>query len=86
MFVRLILILAILYIAYRMGRYIFQLSDEGIQKNRREITGEDLVKDPQCGTYVPKSSSIKATIGGEDHFFCSEDCRNKYREANKNKH
>ncbi len=87
MIIRFILTLALLYLAYRVGKYIFQLSDEGSRKGPTEkITSEDLVKDPQCGTYVPQSEAVKSTIGGEEHSFCSEECRNKYREAYKNKH
>ena len=87
MIIRFILTLALLYLAYRVGKYIFQLSDEGNLKSPAgKITSEDLVKDPQCGTYVPQSEAVKSSIGGEEHFFCSEECRNKYREAYNNKH
>ncbi len=36
---------------------------------------EHLVKDPVCGTYVPQASAIQAG----DQFFCSEECRRKYK-------
>jgi hypothetical protein len=36
---------------------------------------EHLVKDPVCGTYVPQANAIEA--GGQ--FFCSEECRRKFR-------
>ena len=89
MIVRFILTLAIIYLAYRLGKYIVQLSDKNRQRVSRshgEIASEDLIKDPQCGTYVPQSSAVKSTIGGEDFYFCSETCRDRYREAYKNKH
>ena len=41
--------------------------------------GEDMVKDPQCGTYVPRSDALEATIRGERHYFCSKECRDAFR-------
>jgi YHS domain-containing protein len=40
-----------------------------------------LQKDPVCGTFVPVDSSKKLTSGGETHYFCSEECMQKYREG-----
>lgn len=40
--------------------------------------GEIMVRDPQCGTYVPKSLAIKKTIHGELHYFCSDKCAQDY--------
>ncbi|HYR89271.1 MAG TPA: hypothetical protein VE422_34660 [Terriglobia bacterium] len=36
-----------------------------------------LVKDPACGTYIPEDTALRA---GE-HFFCSEQCRQKFVKA-----
>ncbi len=43
--------------------------------------GGVLQKDPVCGTFVPEESSKKLTAGGETHYFCSEECLQKYREG-----
>jgi YHS domain-containing protein len=40
-----------------------------------------LIKDPQCGTHVVKERALRTTIGEQVHYFCSEDCRDKYRAA-----
>ena len=34
-----------------------------------------LVKDPVCGTYIPQATAIQAG----NQFFCSEECRRKYK-------
>jgi hypothetical protein len=34
-----------------------------------------LVKDPVCGTYIPEDTAIHY----RDAYFCSEECRRKYR-------
>lgn len=41
-----------------------------------------LVRDPQCGTHVVKERAIRATVGDQLHYFCSDDCRDKFRAAN----
>ena len=40
-----------------------------------------LVRDPVCGTYVSTGSAPSLTAGGSTHYFCSEECRAKYRAA-----
>lgn len=42
---------------------------------------EDLVRDPVCHTYVPRSRAFPATIQGRAEYFCSEACRDKARAA-----
>jgi uncharacterized protein len=47
----------------------------------RPATGgaEELIRDPLCGTYVPRSRALAARIGSEDALFCSEACRQRAR-------
>jgi YHS domain-containing protein len=47
--------------------------------SRDLAAGGELKKDPVCGTYVSAASSIKKTLGGETYYFCSADCRDKFR-------
>jgi YHS domain-containing protein len=39
-----------------------------------------MVKDPICGTFVPKDTDIRVKNGKEVHCFCSYECRDKYVE------
>jgi len=41
--------------------------------------GGELVRDPHCGTYVPKTRAIAVSAGGETLYFCSAACRDAYR-------
>jgi YHS domain-containing protein len=43
--------------------------------------GGELKKDPVCGTYVSTSGSISRTVNGKVLYFCSAQCRDKYRVA-----
>jgi hypothetical protein len=38
---------------------------------------EDLVQDPVCRTYVPRSRVVSAQIAGREEHFCSTACRDK---------
>jgi YHS domain-containing protein len=40
--------------------------------------GEDMVQDPQCGTYVPRGDAVAKTVGGQKHYFCSARCRDEF--------
>lgn len=40
--------------------------------------GEEMALDPVCGSYVPLSSAVKLTDGGQTVYFCSEECRERF--------
>lgn len=46
-----------------------------------ERAGGQLVRDPQCGTYVAESAAIRVTRGGAVLYFCSDTCREAYAAA-----
>lgn len=48
------------------------------RRPRREVESVPLVKDPVCGTYVPKSGGLTARRGERTEYFCSERCRDEY--------
>lgn len=41
--------------------------------------GEEMVKDPQCGTYLPKSDACPVEINGRTLYFCSAECRSAFQ-------
>lgn len=55
-------------------RALFPSSKE---KSENHATKE-MVKDPNCETYVPQSEAIPKTVQGTDYFFCSEKCAEEY--------
>lgn len=54
---------------------------EGARGGDRRPTSVKLVRDPVCGTYVSPGSATSLTAGGATHYFCSEECRARYRVA-----
>ena len=41
--------------------------------------GGELKKDPVCGTFISTATSIQKRIGGETYYFCSVECRDKFK-------
>jgi hypothetical protein len=48
-----------------------------------ERAGGTLVRDPQCGTYVPESRAVRAGAGANLLYFCSTGCRDAYQAASR---
>ena len=46
----------------------------------REVAGGTLVRDPQCGTYVPESRALRVQSGQQTLYFCSTACRDAYHQ------
>jgi YHS domain-containing protein len=40
-----------------------------------------LVRDPMCGTFVAPGESFAFRAGGETHYFCSVECRERFRKS-----
>jgi YHS domain-containing protein len=41
--------------------------------------GGELKKDPVCGTFIAAATSLQKRVGGEMYYFCSADCRDKFK-------
>lgn len=75
--IRLLLLALLFFLAYTVYNAVVRsLSGRGgeppPEKSRQ---GEDMVKDPQCGTYVPRGDALEKTVRGKKYFFCSARCR-----------
>ncbi len=44
---------------------------------------EEMRKDPVCGTYVPVNQAVKERVNNTTYYFCSEECKVKFRELGK---
>jgi YHS domain-containing protein len=79
---RLLLILLVLRLVWR---FVAGLIDGVAGAPGRQVRGQQqavpLVKDPVCGTYVVKDRALSAYAGGETGWFCSERCRDQWRES-----
>ena len=80
--IRLVIFACLIYLAYRVVKWIILSPGiKGRDMSGHQVPaapGEDLVEDPFCHIYVPMSQAHKATIDGQDLYFCSEKCLDKY--------
>jgi YHS domain-containing protein len=59
---------------------------------KKTVAGENtgkiddvMVKDPFCQAYFPKRNGLRLKVNGEDLYFCSQQCRDKFVELNDKK-
>jgi uncharacterized protein len=78
---RLLLLILIFFLAYTVYTAIVRLlSKPAPPPPEKTLKGEDMVKDPICGVFLPRGDALPETIRGERHYFCSEACRDKFLE------
>lgn len=44
----------------------------------RKIAAGEMVKDPECGTWVSVDDSISVRDGAKNYYFCSYECRDNF--------
>ena len=42
-------------------------------------SAEELKKDPVCGTFLAPSTAVRKTVNGATYYFCSAECRDKFK-------
>lgn len=84
--IKLLLFVLFCYVIYALLTSLFRPllgkapQRPGAEANRSG-SGEAMVKDPECGTYLPVGDAIKKTISGQECYFCSNECLEKYKET-----
>ena len=79
--IRLLILFLLLYLAYRLLQRIIRGLPQGRGRSlppEKTRQGEEMIRDPQCGTFVPRGDALSATVRGRRHYFCSEKCRRDY--------
>jgi YHS domain-containing protein len=73
--VRLLVILFLAFVLYLVVKVSIGFAFLSSQRRkRREELGGEMVQDPICNTYIPRSRAIEKTIGGQTVYFCSQPC------------
>ena len=73
------------YVLYRLFANDFlkkkkeNAEDQAAEVERKVAAGE-MVKDPECGTYVSVDGNISVRDGDQVYRFCSYECRDKFLE------
>jgi YHS domain-containing protein len=55
-------------------------SEEAYEAGDRSLKAVDdfMIKDPFCETYFPKRDGVHLHFEGEDFYFCSTECRDRF--------
>jgi YHS domain-containing protein len=77
----LVVTILILVVARAFWRVVDGILDGARAKDRSATSAVKLARDPVCGTYVAPGTALSLSAGGTTHYFCSEECRAKYRTA-----
>jgi uncharacterized protein len=80
---RLVLLLILASLLLRAWRRIAAGISEGLSgtpSHRVPTQGVQMVRDPVCGTYVVPDRAVALTDGSQRLFFCSDRCRDAYRQ------
>jgi YHS domain-containing protein len=86
---RFIIIMLLTYLAYKFLKELFVT--KGNQQRHvpgqpeRGASGEDLVEDPNCHTYIPLSNALKTSVEGKDAYFCSKKCLEEFKAIQENR-
>ena len=71
-----IFFLLIALVIFLIRSYFLSTSDK-----RKEEASDfmELVQDPNCKIYLPRSEAFEYTISGVTHCFCSENCAKEFQ-------
>jgi len=78
---KLLILFLLAYLGYRgLKSWMMQNmpSDKSVSGGTSGAIDDVMVKDPYCEVYFPKRSGVRLQHQGEELFFCSPDCRDKF--------
>lgn len=79
MWLRYLIIFILVYLVLRV--LISLLSRPGKRIDKAKTSeGEEMVRDPNCNTYISVDSAIVGKVKGKYHYFCSKECLNAFKE------
>jgi YHS domain-containing protein len=85
---RLLIIIGVAYLAYRaLKSWMFRnVSAKNTVAGKTPGEIDDvMIKDPFCRAYFPKRDAVHLKADGEDLYFCSKDCRDRFIEVRNEK-
>ena len=83
---KLLVLLVVGYFCYRALKNWMMTGRPSPDKVSSASVGEIddvMIQDPVCGVYFPKGSGIGLQFKGEELFFCSQECKEKFVHTHK---
>ena len=88
--IRILIIIGLFYLIYRVLKGLMNPAPLNRFKRSRpdrdtenDSDPEELIRDPNCGIYLPRKQGIATFVGGRVSYFCSEECKKQYIESRK---
>lgn len=79
---RFLLLAIVASLVYLMLRASLRAFLAGLQPGHRgrspHALRDELVRDPVCETYIPRSRAVARTAGATTYYFCSPDCAARF--------
>ena len=89
LFIRLLALIGLLWTGRQVAEHVSSAVRPKKQDSDREppeaAVDGNMVCDPVCQTYIPKSLAIQKTVGGESVYFCSHECAAQFIEQQQKK-
>jgi len=81
MIIKLLIYIGLGYLAYKLFKFLMlprTSPSQGANKRAAGQIDDIMVKDPYCETHFPRRDGVHLNLSGEDLYFCSSECRDKY--------
>jgi len=78
--IKLIVIGFLVWLVYRTLKGIFSVKKEQGSVNEQI---SEMVQDPSCLTFIPKTDARRRVINGKTYYFCSDECAARFEKAGK---
>ena len=78
---KLLILLVVGYLCYRMLKNWMMTggqSREYVSGSPKGEIDDVMIQDPECEVYLSKESAIRTMIDGQEMYFCSQECKEKY--------
>ena len=77
--VRLLIFVFLIYILYSLVKKVFGSGSRISRSKPPSGVISEMVQDPYCKIYIPKNEAYREVLGGNEIFFCSKECAEKYK-------
>jgi YHS domain-containing protein len=71
-------IVRILVVLFVLRLLLHAIAGARTSQRRQARIGGSLVRDPQCGTYLPPARALTLSSRGQVLYFCSDRCRDAW--------
>jgi len=84
--IKILIYILLIYIVYKVFRSLVTPSGSSAMRSDGETGSFDdiMIKDPVCEVYFPKKDGIYLNNKGNEHYFCSKECRDKFLKLQNN--